>query len=79
MLADEKFCGMSPGMRVVGGEDATLGQFPWLVNLGYSHRGQTKFKCGGTLIGRRYVLTAAHCVTKLPRTEHLLGLNYEIQ
>ena len=66
-LADEKFCGLSPAMRVVGGEDATVGQFPWLVNLGYSQRGVTKYKCGGTLIGRKYVLTAAHCVTQLPR------------
>ena len=66
-LSDEKFCGLSPAMRVVGGEDATVGQFPWLVNLGYSQRGVTKYKCGGTLIGKRYVLTAAHCVTQLPR------------
>jgi len=69
-LADPETCGISrTGLRIVGGQDAELGQFPWLVNLGYQQagQGQTVFKCGGTLIGPRHVITAAHCVTDLPR------------
>ena len=56
-------------MRIVGGNDAELGQYPWLVNLGFSSGGRpgTLYKCGGTPIGKRYTLTAAHCVTQLPR------------
>jgi len=70
ILADENNCGIAhPAGRIVGGQDAVLGQYPWLVNLGYQQEGRanTLFKCGGTLIGKQHVLTAAHCVTELPR------------
>jgi len=71
ILAPESTCGTEPVLhkRIVNGEDAALGQFPWLVNLGYKRNGagEPLFKCGGSLIGSRHVVTAAHCVTDLPR------------
>ena len=51
-------CGLRQ-TRVVGGLDATPGQFPWQAGL-VQPRGTRTF-CGGSVINRRYVLTAAHC------------------
>ncbi|XP_043192075.1 chymotrypsinogen A-like [Amphibalanus amphitrite] len=45
--------------RVVGGTDATAGQFPW--QAGIVSTGNTRSWCGGSVINNRYVLTAAHC------------------
>ena len=55
--------------RIVGGEEAPVGQYPWLALLGYSseNTGFRGWRCGGALIGEKYILTAAHCVTGLPK------------
>ncbi|XP_062141703.1 serine protease SP24D-like [Drosophila sulfurigaster albostrigata] len=45
--------------RVVGGVDATIGQFPHQVSL----RQSGSHICGGSIISRDYVLTAGHCVS----------------
>ncbi|VEN63228.1 unnamed protein product [Callosobruchus maculatus] len=44
--------------KVVGGQTAEKGEFPWLVSI--TRRGG--HFCGGTIINSRYVMTAGHCL-----------------
>jgi secreted trypsin-like serine protease len=43
--------------QIIGGENATLGQFPWQVVMMIDDA----WMCGGSLILRNWVMTAAHC------------------
>ncbi|KAJ3654559.1 hypothetical protein Zmor_013738 [Zophobas morio] len=49
--------------RLMGGEPAKLGEFPWLARLMYKNNASNKiFGCSGFLISSKFVLTAAHCL-----------------
>ncbi|CAL4075330.1 unnamed protein product [Meganyctiphanes norvegica] len=47
-----------PDIRIVGGENTKLNEWPWQVALAYNKI----FLCGGSLISDRHILTAAHCI-----------------
>ncbi|XP_041632747.1 CLIP domain-containing serine protease B9 [Drosophila kikkawai] len=49
---------LPPQSRVYGGRNAIIGSSPWMAYLIYN----SAFHCGGTLITRKYILTAAHCI-----------------
>jgi len=57
LVADERV-----NLRIVGGSEAARGGWPWMARLGYYDRRDVSYSCGGVLITRKHILTAAHCV-----------------
>lgn len=61
MFIAGKFIKYNPRLdgRIVGGEDATIEEYPYQISLEYfgSHR------CGGSVISETVILTAAHCTS----------------
>nr|XP_036214104.1 trypsin zeta-like [Bactrocera oleae] len=59
-------CGYSnEEIRIVGGRPTGINQYPWMARIVYDG----KFHCGGSLLTKEYVLTAAHCVKKLRKSK----------
>uniref|UniRef100_A0A8C0IVF2 Peptidase S1 domain-containing protein n=1 Tax=Chelonoidis abingdonii TaxID=106734 RepID=A0A8C0IVF2_CHEAB len=59
-------CGLSrknatPAGRIVGGSAALVKEWPWQVSL----QVQGSHVCGGSIITREWIVTAAHCVEGL--------------
>lgn len=52
-----------PQPRIVGGQNAKNNQFPYQISL----RLNNFHTCGGSIISKNYIITAAHCVTTIYR------------
>lgn len=52
---------LARGDRIVGGERAEKGQFPYQVSL----RRSGSHWCGGSILNRRFILTAGHCISNI--------------
>lgn len=53
-----------PQSRLLGSEDAKVGEFPWVGSLRLDHT----HVCSLSIISSKQVLTAAHCVSDLGTT-----------
>ncbi|KAL2095348.1 hypothetical protein ACEWY4_010067 [Coilia grayii] len=68
-------CGHAPlNTRIVGGQDALAGAWPWQASLNCD----SPF-CGGSLINKDWVLTAAHCFSSFSASEVVVYLGRQSQ
>ncbi|KAI5706071.1 hypothetical protein M8J75_004581 [Diaphorina citri] len=64
LLPAKDKCGLAGQQRIIGGYIVQLGAFPWIARIGFDMgegRGRLSYNCGGSLISKYYVVTAAHC------------------
>ncbi|KAG8009161.1 Testisin, partial [Nibea albiflora] len=73
-------CGIAPlNTRIVGGDNATAGSWPWQVSVHFLVSGRGIHICGGTLISDQWVLTAAHCILTTSTSPWVLYFGRETQ
>ena len=67
--AEKGECGTkATATHIRGGAVAKYGEFPYMVLLGYGQNSsELRYQCGGSVINKWYILTAAHCVLDVPR------------
>ncbi|XP_037940009.1 venom protease-like [Teleopsis dalmanni] len=50
--------------KIVGGRESEIGDWPWIALIGYNAYSLNPFRCGGSLVTAKHVITAAHCITR---------------
>ncbi|XDV13476.1 hypothetical protein PO909_001870 [Leuciscus waleckii] len=71
-------CGQAPrNTKIVGGENAVAGSWPWQASLRQISNG--RHFCGGSLINKDWVLSAAHCFKSITGSNVKIYLGSQLQ
>ncbi|XP_012254493.2 CLIP domain-containing serine protease 14D-like [Athalia rosae] len=74
-LLEHEICGPIPEAKIIGGTKTAVFEFPWMALIAYdAGSGLPEFRCGGSLITKKHILTAGHCVATLPPDLRLVGV-----
>ena len=74
-LVNADTCGPAAEQKLFGGNQTNIFELPWMALIAYDTGYLLpKFICTGSLINKRYVLTAAHCVASLPNDITVTGV-----
>ena len=55
-------CGLKKSVRVIGGQNTQINEYPWMALLRHKGQHSSGHLCGGTMINSRWILTATHCL-----------------
>ncbi|XP_022195512.2 spaetzle-processing enzyme [Nilaparvata lugens] len=81
LVNNNGFCGISHSQRIIGGVDAGIGKYPWIVRLAFqipTNQGdRTILKCAGSIITKKYVVTANHCFTPYDKLSFVRAGEYD--
>src|SRR5262249_54771355 len=69
LFTDRGIRTLSLDPRIIGGQPAPVGAYPWMVSIGIADRPSSLGHfCGGALIKADWVATAAHCLQRVAST-----------